>query len=225
MKILMVLTSHDKLGNTGEKTGFWLEELAAPYYVMKDAGAELVLASPKGGQPPMDPKSSQPEFQTDATRRFEQDAEANNQLANTVKLADIQTSDFDAVFYPGGHGPLWDLVDDKHSIAIIESFVLANKPVAAVCHAPAVLLNVKTIGDDPWIKGKTVTAFSNSEEDAVGLSAIVPFLLEDALKQRGALFKKGDDWTSFVVTDGVLITGQNPASSEATATTLLKQLA
>lgn len=225
MKILVVLTSHDKLGNTGEKTGFWLEELAAPYYVMKDAGAELVLASPKGGQPPMDPKSSQPEFQTDATRRFEQDAEANNQLANTVKLADIQTSDFDAVFYPGGHGPLWDLVDDKHSIAIIESFVLANKPVAAVCHAPAVLLNVKTIGDDPWIKGKTVTAFSNSEEDAVGLSAIVPFLLEDALKQRGALFKKGDDWTSFVVTDGVLITGQNPASSEATATTLLKQLA
>ncbi len=225
MKILMVLTSHDKLGNTDEKTGFWLEELAAPYYVMKDAGAELVLASPKGGQPPMDPKSSQPEFQTDATRRFEQDAEANNQLANTVKLADIQTSDFDAVFYPGGHGPLWDLVDDKHSIAIIESFVLANKPVAAVCHAPAVLLNVKTIGDDPWIKGKTVTAFSNSEEDAVGLSAIVPFLLEDALKQRGALFKKGDDWTSFVVTDGVLITGQNPASSEATATTLLKQLA
>ena len=166
-----------------------------------------------------------PEFQTDATRRFEQDAEANNQLANTVKLADIQTSDFDAVFYPGGHGPLWDLVDDKHSIAIIESFVLANKPVAAVCHAPAVLLNVKTIGDDPWIKGKTVTAFSNSEEDAVGLSAIVPFLLENALKQRGALFKKGDDWASFVVTDGVLITGQNPASSEATATTLLKQLA
>lgn len=225
MKILMVLTSHDKLGNTGEKTGFWLEELAAPYYVMKDAGAELVLASPRGGQPPMDPKSSQSEFQTDATRRFEQDAEANNQLANTVKLADIQTSDFDAVFYPGGHGPLWDLVDDKHSIAIIESFVLANKPVAAVCHAPAVLLNVKTIGDDPWIKGKTVTAFSNSEEDAVGLSAIVPFLLEDALKQRGALFKKGDDWASFVVTDGVLITGQNPASSEATATTLLKQLA
>lgn len=225
MKILMVLTSHDKLGNTGEKTGFWLEELAAPYYVMKDAGAEVILASPKGGQPPLDPKSSQPEFQTDATRRFEQDAEANNQLANTVKLADIQTSDFDAVFYPGGHGPLWDLVDNKHSIAIIESFVLANKPVAVVCHAPAVLLNVKTIGDDPWVKGKTVTAFSNSEEDAVGLSAVVPFLLEDALKQRGALFKKGDDWASFVVTDGILITGQNPASSEATATTLLKQLA
>lgn len=225
MKILMVLTSHDKLGNTDEKTGFWLEELAAPYYVMKDAGAEIVLASPKGGQPPLDPKSSQPESQTDATRRFEKDADANNQLANTVKLADIQTSDFDAVFYPGGHGPLWDLVDDKDSIAIIESFVLANKPVAAVCHAPAVLLNVKTIGDDPWIKGKTVTAFSNSEEDAVGLSAIVPFLLEDALKQRGAHFKKGDDWASFVVTDGILITGQNPASSEATATALLKQLA
>lgn len=225
MKILMVLTSHDKLGNTDEKTGFWLEELAAPYYVMKDAGAEIVLASPKGGQPPLDPKSSQPESQTDATRRFEKDADANNQLANTVKLADIQTSDFDAVFYPGGHGPLWDLVDDKDSIAIIESFVLANKPVAAVCHAPAVLLNVKTIGDDPWIKGKTVTGFSNSEEDAVGLSAIVPFLLEDALKQRGAHFKKGDDWASFVVTDGILITGQNPASSEATATALLKQLA
>lgn len=225
MKILMVLTSHEKLGNTDEKTGFWLEELAAPYYVMKDAGAEIALASPKGGQPPLDPKSSQSESQTDATRRFEKDADANNQLANTVKLADIQTSDFDAVFYPGGHGPLWDLVDDKDSIAIIESFVLANKPVAAVCHAPAVLLNVKTIGDDPWIKGKTVTGFSNSEEDAVGLSAIVPFLLEDALKQRGAHFKKGDDWASFVVTDGILITGQNPASSEATATALLKQLA
>ena len=224
MKILVVLTSHDKLGNTGEKTGFWLEELAAPYYVMKDAGAELVLASPKGGQPPQDPKSSQPEFQTDATRRFEKDADVNNQLANTVKLADIQTSDFDAVFYPGGHGPLWDLVEDKHSIAIIESFVLSNKPVAAVCHAPAVLLNVKTIGDDPWIKGKTVTAFSNTEEDAVGLSSTVPFLLEDALKERGAIFKKGSDWESFVITDGILITGQNPASSEATAATLLKQL-
>ncbi|HAD30237.1 MULTISPECIES: type 1 glutamine amidotransferase domain-containing protein [unclassified Methylophaga] len=225
MKILVVLTSHDKLGNTGEKTGFWLEELAAPYYAMKDAGVEITLASPKGGQPPLDPKSNQPDFQTDATRRFENDAEAKNRLANTVKLADVHAADYDAVFYPGGHGPLWDLAEDKKSIALIESFVLANKPVAAVCHAPAVLLHVKTIGDEPWIKGKQLTAFSNSEEDAVGLSDVVPFLLEDALKQRGANFEKGDDWSSFVITDGILITGQNPASSEATAKALLKQLA
>ena len=195
MKILVVLTSHDELGNTGEKTGFWLEELAAPYYAMKDVGAEITLASPKGG------------------------------LANTVKLADVHAADYDAVFYPGGHGPLWDLAEDQKSIALIESFILANKPVAAVCHAPAALLHVKTIGDEPWIKGKQLTAFSNSEEDAVGLSDVVPFLLEDALKQRGANFKKGDDWSSFVITDGILITGQNPASSEATAKALLKQLA
>lgn len=224
MKVLVVITSHDKLGNTGESTGFWLEELAAPYYAIKDAGAEIVLASPKGGQPPLDPKSNQPDFQTDATRRFEKDIEAKNQLANTLTLADIHTADYDAVFYPGGHGPLWDLTIDKHSIALIESFILTNKPVAAVCHAPAVLLNVRPIGDEPWLKGKQVTGFSNSEEDAVGLSNVVPFLLENALTQCGAIYKKGDDWNSFVITDGKLITGQNPASSEATAKALLKQL-
>lgn len=223
MKILMVLTSHDRLGDTGNKTGFWLEEFAAPYYVFKDAGAEITLASPAGGQPPLDPKSDDPDAQTDATRRFREDREAQEALADTVKLSTVKTQDFDAVFYPGGHGPLWDLSEDQHSIALIESFYQANKPVAAVCHAPAVLRHVK-VDDQPLVKGKSVTGFSNSEEDAVGLTDVVPYLLEDELKKSGGNYSKADDWQSYVVHDGHLITGQNPASSEAAARLLLDQL-
>ncbi|HVI53679.1 MAG TPA: type 1 glutamine amidotransferase domain-containing protein [Luteibacter sp.] len=224
MKVLIVLTSHDELGNTGRKTGFWLEELAAPYYTFKDAGAEIVLASPKGGQPPLDPKSNEPSFQTDLTRRFEADAAANAQLANTVRLDSVSQADFDTVFYPGGHGPLWDLAEDKHSIALIESFIEAGKPVALVCHAPGVLRHVMASNGKPLVDGKQVTGFTNTEEAGVGLTEIVPFLVEDELKAKGGRYSKGPDWGSYVVTDGLLITGQNPASSSEAAAVLMKQL-
>ena len=224
MKILVVLTSHDTLGDSGEKTGFWLEELAAPYYAFVDAGAELTLASPKGGQPPLDPKSNETAFQTDATHRFEADATATAALAATRKLAEVSIADYDAVFYPGGHGPLWDLAEDAASIALIESAVRADKPVAAVCHAPAALRHVKDADGKPLVSGRTVTGFSNSEEDAVGLTRVVPFLVEDMLESNGGHYSKAADWQSHVVRDGLLITGQNPASSEATARALLDQL-
>lgn len=225
MKILLVLTSHDKLGSTGEKTGFWLEELAAPYYAFLDAGAELTLASPKGGQPPLDPKSNDPACQTDATRRFSADAVATTALASTKKLADVSLPDFDAVFYPGGHGPLWDLAEDPASIALIESAITAAKPVGAVCHAPGVLRHVKGADGKPLVNGKAVTGFSNAEEEAVGLTKVVPFLVEDMLKANGGAYSKAADWHAHVVTDGLLVTGQNPASSEAAAAALLALLA
>jgi len=221
MKILMVLTSHDKLGNTGRKTGFWLEELAAPYYTFKSAGAEVVLASPKGGQPPLDPKSNEPANQTDLTRRFEADADAAAQLASTVRLDSVVHSDFDTVFYPGGHGPLWDLAEDHDSVALIESFFAAGKPVAFVCHAPGVLRHVKTPDGRPLVDGKKVTGFTNGEEDAVGLTNVVPFLVEDELKGLGGEYSKVEDFAPYVVTDGLLITGQNPASSAPAAKILL----
>lgn len=224
MKVLMVLTSHDRLGNTGRKTGFWLEELAAPYYVFKEAGYEITLASPKGGMPPLDPKSSEPDFQTDATRRFQADAEANKALANTVKLADVSADAFDTVFYPGGHGPLWDLAESKDSSDLIERFVAARKPVALVCHAPGVLRHVKTPDGRPLVEGKKVTGFTNTEEAAVGLTEVVPFLVEDELKAKGGFYSSGPDWGSYVVQDGLLITGQNPASSTAAARRLIEAL-
>lgn len=224
MNILIVLTSHDKLGDTDNKTGFWLEEFATPYYTLLDAGVNITLASPKGGQPPLDPTSDLPDFQTDSTRRFKEDKKANEVLANTLKLSNVKESNFDAVMYPGGHGPLWDLTNDKNSIALIESFVKADKPVASVCHAPAVLLNAKLENGEYLLKGKNVTAFSNTEEEAVQLQDIVPFLLEDALKEKGAIFAKGDDWNSNVIVDGKLITGQNPGSSQAVAEELLNLL-
>lgn len=224
MKILMVLTSHDQLGNTGKKTGFWLEELAAPYYVFKDSGHQVVLASPKGGQPPLDPKSNEPDFQTDATQRFEADSEATAQLKSTLSLKDIRAEDFDAVFYPGGHGPLWDLAEDAFSIALIENTLAAGKPLAAVCHAPGVFRNVKAADGQPLVAGKSVTGFTNSEEDAVGLTDVVPFLVEDMLKEKGGKYSKGADWSSYVVEDGLLITGQNPGSSEAAAKALVARL-
>ena len=224
MKVLIVITSHDQLGDTGEKTGFWLEEFACPYYQLKDAGVSLVLASPRGGQPPLDPKSDAPDFQTDDTRRFANDQEAQQALANTVKLADVKADDFDAVFYPGGHGPLWDLYNDADSIALIEDFIAAGKPVAAVCHAPAVLLKAKTQSGEPLVKGKKVTGFSNSEEAAVGLTDIVPYLLEDELTTMGGLYQKADDRTSLALTDGLIITGQNPGSSAAVAQALVQSI-
>ncbi|UQS14292.1 type 1 glutamine amidotransferase domain-containing protein [Pseudomonas sp. HS6] len=224
MKILMVLTSHDQLGNTGKKTGFWLEEFAAPYYVFKDAGAQLTLASPKGGQPPLDPKSDAPDAQTEATERFRTDTAAQSALASTVKLDSVKAADFDAVFYPGGHGPLWDLAEDRHSIALIEAFYNSGKPVAAVCHAPGVLRHAKGADGQPLVKGKRVTGFTNSEEDAVQLTDVVPFLVEDELKAKGGIFSKAEDWASYTVEDGLLLTGQNPASSEATAFSLLSRL-
>jgi putative intracellular protease/amidase len=213
------------LGNTGRKTGFWLEELAAPYYVFKDAGAEITLASPKGGQPPLDPKSNEPSFQTDQTRRFEADPDANKQLAQTIRLDSVRQEDFDTVFYPGGHGPLWDLAEDQNSIRLIESFLAAEKPVALVCHAPGALRHVKTPDGRPLVEGKRVTGFTNSEEEGVGLTDVVPFLVEDELKAMGGNFEKGEDWGAFVVTDGLLTTGQNPASSSAAAKTLLEKVA
>ena len=225
MNVLIVLTSHDQLGDTGRKTGFWLEELAAPFYTLKDAGARIVLASPKGGQPPLDPKSNEPDFRTDATRRFEADADANAQLATTVRLDSVSPADFDAVFYPGGHGPLWDLAEDTHSIALIEAFIGAGKPVALVCHAPGVLRRVRAADGKPLVAGKQVTGFTNSEEEAVGLTTVVPFLVEDTLKALGGDYSKGPDWGSYVVRDGLLITGQNPASSEEAAKVLLQRLA
>jgi putative intracellular protease/amidase len=224
-KILMVLTSHDQLGDTGKKTGFWLEEFAAPYYALKDAGANITVVSPAGGQPPLDPKSDEPDAQTDATRRFKADAAAQAVLASTGKLSEVKADDFDAVFYPGGHGPLWDLAEDKHSIALIETMVAAGKPVAAVCHAPGVLRHVKAADGSALVKGKKVTGFTNTEEEAVGLTKVVPFLVEDMLKANGGEYSKGADWQSYVVTDGKLVTGQNPASSEAGAQALLKLLA
>jgi putative intracellular protease/amidase len=225
MKVLIVLTSHDQLGDTGKKTGFWLEELAAPYYTFKDAGAEIVLASPKGGQPPLDPKSNEPDFQTALTRRFEADAEANAQLASTVRLDSVSQADFDTVFYPGGHGPLWDLAEDRDSIALIESFIETGKPVALVCHAPGVLRHVKAATGRPLVEGLQVTGFTNTEEEGVGLTQVVPFLVEDELKANGGQYSKGPDWGSYVVRDGLLITGQNPASSTEAAEVLIAQLA
>ena len=224
MKILMVLSSHDKLGDTGRKTGFWLEEFAAPYYVFTDAGAQVTLVSPKGGQPPLDPKSDEPEAQTDSTRRFKADDAAQSALAHTGKLADVSGNGFDAVFYPGGHGPLWDLAEDKNSIRLIEAMIAAGKPVAAVCHAPAVLRHVRGGDGSPLVKGRKVTGFTNSEEAAVQLSAIVPFLVEDMLIEKGGDYSKAADWQPHVVRDGLLITGQNPASSEAAAVSLLDKL-
>lgn len=224
MKILMVLTSHSELGDTGKKTGFWIEEFAAPYYTFREAGASVVVASPKGGQPPIDPKSDEPGSETAASIRFKADAALQKLLANTQLLADIKADDFDAVFYPGGHGPLWDLTNDADSIKLIEAFCTQKKPVAAVCHAPAVLLNVKENNDEPFVKGKNVTGFANSEEEAVELNEVVPFLLEDELISKGALYSKKDDWASYVVMDGMLITGQNPASSEAAAKQLVELL-
>ena len=224
MKVLMVLTSHDQLGNTGKKTGFWLEEFAAPYYTFKDAGAQLTLASPKGGQPPLDPKSDEPDAQTAATERFRKDSAAQSALSSTVLLSSVKADDFDAVFYPGGHGPLWDLAEDQHSIALIEAFYEAGKPVATVCHAPGVLRHVKDADGQPLVKGKRVTGFSNTEEEAVQLTDVVPFLVEDMLKAKGGIYSKGADWASYVTTDGLLLSGQNPASSEATAEALLATL-
>ena len=224
MKILMVLTSHDELGDTGEKTGFWLEEFAAPYYRFRDAGAKVTLASPEGGQPPLDPKSDAEDAQTEATRRFKDDPDAQEALASTLKLADMREGDFDAVFYPGGHGPLWDLAESRDSIALIEAFHRAGKPVGTVCHAPGVLRHVKGEGGEPLVKGKRVTGFTNSEEKAVELTDVVPFLVEDMLEENGGIYERGDDWAPFAVTDGHLVTGQNPASSDAAADALMALL-
>jgi putative intracellular protease/amidase len=224
MKILMVLTSHDQLGDTGHKTGFWLEEFAAPYYAFLDSGAAVTLASPKGGQPPLDPKSDDPGFQTDATRRFKADPTAQAALARTERLAGLQASAFDAVFYPGGHGPLWDLAEDKDSIRLIETALAAGKPVGAVCHAPGVLRHVKAADGTPAVKGRTVTGFSDTEEEAVQLTKVVPFLVEAELKRLGGVYTKGPDWAPYVLTDGKLVTGQNPASSEPAAQALLALL-
>jgi putative intracellular protease/amidase len=224
MKILIVLTSHDTLGNTGRKTGFWLEEFAAPYYAFVDAGATVTLASPKGGQPPLDPKSDDPDAQTDATRRFRQDAEAQRVLASTLRLADVQAADYDAVFYPGGHGPLWDLAEDTKSVGLIETMLAAGKPVSAVCHAPGVLRHAKTADGKPLVQGRQVTGFSNAEEAAVQLTDVVPFLVEDELTRLGGLYSSGPDWQPHVVSDGLLVTGQNPASSVGVAQALLERL-
>ncbi len=224
MKILMVLTSHDELGNTGKKTGFWVEEFAAPYYTLKDAGATIIIASPKGGQPPIDPSSTEPANQTEATHRFDKDKVLQDLLAQTKKLSEVSADDFDAVFFPGGHDPLWDLTNDKDSIKLIESFWVDKKPVAAVCHAPSVLLHVMDEVGLPLLKGKKITGFTNTEEEAVGLKKVVPFLLEDELKSKGGIYSKKEDWASYVVTDGLLITGQNPASSKAASAKLLELL-
>ncbi len=223
-KILMVLTSHSQLGDTGEKTGFWVEEFAAPYYVFLDSGADITLASPAGGQPPIDPKSELPDFQTSATHRFDKDEATQRKLAASKKLADINAADFDAVFFPGGHGPLWDLTENPTSIELVEAFLQQQKPVAAVCHASAAFLNVKDRNGEPIVKGRSVTGFSNSEEDAVALSDVVPFLLEDELIRKGGNYQKAEDWSAFAVQDNLMITGQNPASSEAAAEMLLSHL-
>ncbi len=224
MKVLFVLTSHSELGNTGEKTGFWIEEFAAPYYLLADEGVEITIASPKGGQPPIDPKSEAPDAQTAATQRFENDSALKEKLANTVRLNEVDAADYDAIFYPGGHGPLWDLANDADSIKLIQTFIKQRKPVTMVCHAPGVLVNVKAENGDPLVKGKLLTGFSNSEEDAVQLTEVVPFLLEDEMKKSGAIYSKGPDWKSYVIKDGLLITGQNPGSSEEAAEELLKVL-
>ena len=224
MNVLIVLTSHSELGNTGHKTGFWVEEFAAPYYILKDAGAQVTIASPKGGQPPIDPKSEEPSNQTEATHRYKNDQKLQKQLANSKKLSEVSANDFDAVFYPGGHGPLWDLTNDDQSISLIEAFWKSKKPVVAVCHAPAALLNVKDENGHPLVKGKKVTGFTDSEEAAVELTKIVPFLLEDELKNKGGIYSKKEDWATYVITDGLLITGQNPASSAEAAKQLLTLL-
>ncbi|MEA9394631.1 type 1 glutamine amidotransferase domain-containing protein [Lelliottia amnigena] len=224
MKVLMVLTSHSELGNTGKKTGFWLEEFAAPYYVFKDAGAEVVLASPAGGQPPLDPKSDLADFQTEMTDRFKADPDAQRELANTLKLDSVREADFDTVFYPGGHGPLWDLAESKTSIALIEAFIRAGKPTGFVCHAPGVLRHVKAASGEPLVKGRQVTGFTNGEEADVELTDVVPFLIEDEFIAMGARYQKGPNWAPFVVEDGKLVTGQNPASSEDAAKALVAQL-
>ncbi|MBY0543298.1 MAG: type 1 glutamine amidotransferase domain-containing protein [Sphingobacteriaceae bacterium] len=224
MKVLIVLTSHSQLGNTGKKTGFWIEEFAAPYYVLADAGVNLTIASPKGGQPPIDPKSDEPDAQTDATKRFKNDTDLKEKLSQSVKLSEINEKDFDAVFYPGGHGPLWDLANDEKSITLIQEFLSSNKPVAMVCHAPGALIKVKNADGSPLVEGKAVTGFSNSEEEAVELTDVVPFLLEDEFKKLGGNYSKGPDWGSYVKKDGLLITGQNPGSSEEAANVLLKVL-
>ncbi len=224
MKVLMVLTSHSDLGNTGKKTGFWLEEFAAPYYIFKDAGADVVLASPAGGQPPLDPKSDSADFQTELTQRFKADPAAQRELANTLKLDSVRQDDFDTVFFPGGHGPLWDLAESQTSIALIEAFNRAGKPIGFVCHAPGVLRHVKAASGEPLVKGRQVTGFTNGEEADVELTDIVPFLLEDELIALGANYQKGPNWGSFIVEDGTLITGQNPGSSEAVAKALVAAL-
>lgn len=224
MKILMVLTSHDTLGDTGKKTGFWLEEFAAPYYVLKDAGVEITLASPKGGQPPLDPSSDAEDAQTDATKRFKSDDAAQDVLAKTHVLSHINDADYDAIFYPGGHGPLWDLAEDQDSIKLLEAFANTDRPIGAVCHAPAIFKHPKRKDGQPLVSGKTVTGFTNTEEAAVGLTDVVPFLVEDMLKANGGTYEKGDDWGSFVVVDGKLVTGQNPASSDDAAKKLLTLL-
>ena len=224
MNILMVLTSHDKLGDTGKKTGFWLEEFAAPYYVFTDAGAQITLASPSGGQPPLDPTSDEAAAQTDATRRFKADTVAQDKLGHTVKLDTVDADDFDAVCYPGGHGPLWDLAESADSVALIEAMFATGKPVAAVCHAPGVLRDVKTSAGVSVLKGRNVAGFSNSEEEAAGLTDVVPFLVEDMLKAKGARYTQMPDWKPYIVEDGLLITGQNPASSEPAAKALLLML-
>ena len=221
MKVLMVITSHDQLGNTGRKTGFWLEELAAPYYVFKDAGVEITLASPKGGRPPLDPKSNEPEFRTDLTLRFEKDAAAEAQLDKTLRLDSVRQEDFDTLFYPGGHGPMWDLAEDKHSIKLIESFIAAGKPIAIVCHSTGALRHVKTPDGKPLVQGKEVTGFTNGEEEEVGLTKVVPFLVEDEMLKLGAIFSKKANWEVHVVSDGLLITGQNPHSSGPAAKILM----
>ncbi|PHY17593.1 type 1 glutamine amidotransferase domain-containing protein [Caulobacter sp. BP25] len=224
MKILMVLTSHDTLGDTGKKTGFWLEEFAAPYYTFLDAGAQITVASPAGGQPPLDPKSDLPDFQTELTHRFKADPAAQAVLANTVKLDAVRQEDFDTVFYPGGHGPLWDLAESPVSIALIENFERAGKPIGFVCHAPGVLRHVEAANGDPIVKGRAVTGFTNGEEAAVELTDVVPFLIEDEFIAQGADYRKGPDWAPFIVEDGKLVTGQNPASSEGVAKALITQL-
>jgi putative intracellular protease/amidase len=224
MKILMVLTSHEDLGDTGEKTGFWLEEFAAPYYVLRDAGAEITLASPKGGQPPLDPKSDAADAQTDATRRFNKDADAQKALATTQKLSEIVDAGYDAIFYPGGHGPLWDLANDADSKRLIEAFAANDRPVGAVCHAPAVFRHTQSTSGKPLVSGRRVAGFTNTEEAAVGLTDVVPFLVEDMLTSNGGIYEKGADWGSFVVVDGKLVTGQNPASSEDAAQEVLRLL-
>jgi putative intracellular protease/amidase len=224
MKILMVLTSHSQLGNTGEKTGFWIEEFVAPYYVLADAGAEITIASPKGGQPPVDPKSELKNAQTPSTERFYKDFKVIDAVAHSLKLSTIKEADYDAVFYPGGHGPLWDLATDKNSIQLIEAFYNHQKPIAFLCHSPAALVNVKAKNGEPLVKGKAVTGFSNTEEEAVKLTKVVPFLLEDELTKNGANYSKVDDWASYVKQDGLLITGQNPGSSEAVAELILETI-
>ncbi|WP_340313696.1 type 1 glutamine amidotransferase domain-containing protein [Rhizorhabdus argentea] len=225
MKILMVLTSHDQLGDTGRKTGFWLEEFAAPYFIFKDAGVTLTLASPKGGQPPLDPKSNEPLFQTELTHRYEADIEAQTDLANTVRLDSVRQEDFDTVFYPGGHGPMWDLAEDMDSVRLLEAFLAAGKPIALVCHAPIALRHARNGDGTPVVQGKQVTCFTNTEEEAVGLTKIVPFLVEDELRRLGGLFSKADDWVPYILSDGLLLTGQNPASSGPAAKALLERFA